>query len=158
MNAATAGPASPWQRWKPGVPRAVLLLAAGVMWGCVGTMLDSLAGGWLLRETRITALVALALGLAAALVIHHFGFLRIVDRNLARILPMEGKHCLFAFMPAKSYLLIAVMMTTGLLLRHSALPKRYLAVLYVAIGTALVLSSVRYFRFLLREMRTQPEA
>ena len=49
----------------------------------------------------------------------------------------------------KSYLLLGVMMALGIGLRHSPLPKPYLAVLYIGIGLALVLSSVRYLRVLL---------
>ncbi len=95
----------------------------------------------------------LAIGFVLALLIHHFGFLRIVDRNLGRILPMEGRRCLFSFMPWKSYILVMVMMLGGFLLRHSILPKSYLALLYLAIGTALMLSSVRYLRYLIMAMR-----
>ena len=52
-------------------------------------------------------------------------------------------------MPWKSYILIITMILAGYLLRHSPIPKLYLAVLYTGIGTALILSSVRYLRYLL---------
>ena len=77
---------------------------------------------------------------------HHFGFLRVVDKNLARILPMEGKRCLFSFMSWKSYLVVALMASMGMLLRHSPIPKHLLSVVYLAIGLALVLSSMRYLK------------
>ena len=137
-------------RWKPGVPKSTLLLIAGIMWIGTGLMLDSLSYSWLRLETQAHVLIAVGLGFVGALFIHHFGFLRIVDRNLARILPMKGKRCVFSFMPWKSYILIAVMVATGLVLRHSSIPKLYLAVLYIGIGTALILSSVRYLRYLMK--------
>jgi hypothetical protein len=140
-------------RWKPGVPKSTLLLIAGIMWIGIGLMLDSLSYSWLRLETQAHVLIAVAIGLVCALFIHHFGFLRIVDRNLARILPMKGKRCVFSFMPWKSYILIAVMIATGLVLRHSSIPKLYLAVLYIGIGTALILSSVRYLRYLMKAWR-----
>jgi hypothetical protein len=59
----------------------------------------------------------------------------------------------FSFMPWKSYILITIMIVMGATLRHSALPKPYLAALYSAIGTALILSSIRYFRFLIQTPR-----
>ena len=68
---------------------------------------------------------------------------------------MDGKKCLFAFIPWKSYLIIAVMMTMGIVLRHSSIPKQYLAVLYIGIGLALVLSSVRYMRIFIRESKVK---
>lgn len=138
------------ERFKPGVGKRVLLLLSGLMWMGVGCMLVTLAVHWLAAEGGRLALVLGALGLGASLVIHHFGFLKIVDRNLARILPMEGKRCLFAFQPWKSYFLILVMVGMGIGLRHSPLPKHYLAVIYVAIGMALVLSSTRYLRVFIR--------
>ncbi len=79
-------------------------------------------------------------------VIHHYGFLKIVDKNLGRISKMEGKRCAFSFMTWRSYFTIAIMVTMGILLRHSAIPKQYLSVLYIGIGMALILSSIRYFR------------
>jgi hypothetical protein len=59
---------------------------------------------------------------------------------------MNGVRCLFAFIPWKSYLMIAVMVIMGGLLRHSMIPKKELAILYIGIGLALILSSVRYIR------------
>jgi hypothetical protein len=137
------------EKWKPGVPKSVLLLIGGIMWIMVGIMLNGLAYSWLRTERRDYALLATVVGFFCSLVIHHFGFLRIVDRNLDRILPMEGRRCIFSFMPWKSYILIGIMIVLGLLLRHSAIPKLYLAVLYTGIGTALILSSVRYLRYLI---------
>ena len=116
-------------------------------------MLNWLAYSWLRAESRESVLVTLSVGFTGALAIHHFGFLRLVDKNLARIMPMEGPRCVFSFMPWKSYLLIMVMVLMGFLLRHSSIPKLYLAGLYSAIGTALLLSSVRYLRFYVLEMR-----
>jgi hypothetical protein len=48
----------------------------------------------------------------------------------------------------KSYLIVAVMVTMGIMLRHSSIPKQYLSIMYIGIGTALILSSIRYFRYL----------
>jgi hypothetical protein len=143
------------EKWKPGVPKSVLLLIAGIMWIGVGIMLDGLAYSWLRTERREYALLAWAIGFLCALVIHHFGFLRIVDKNLARILPMEGKRCVFSFMPWKSYLLIIIMILMGILLRHLPIPRLYLSVLYSAIGTALILSSARYLRYLIMVIKNK---
>lgn len=138
---------SPREAWKPGVPKSALVLIAGIMWIAVAIMLNWMSYSWLRTESRDSALVTLLIGFLGALVIHHFGFLRLVDKNLARIIPMEGKRCVFSFMPWKSYILIMVMIFMGFLLRHSPIPKLYLAGLYTAIGTALILSSVRYVRY-----------
>jgi len=141
------------ERWKPGVPKSVLLFVAGAMWVMVGIMLNCTAYSWLRKERPAQALLAAVVGFVASLFIHHFGFLRIVDKNLNRILPMEGKRCVFAFMPWKSYVLIAVMIALGITLRHSPIPKLYLSVLYIGIGTALILSSIRYLRYLILTLK-----
>ena len=141
------------EKWKPGVPKSALLLIAGAMWILVGIMLNGLAYSWLRTERWDHAFLPLIIGFVCSLVIHHFGFLRIVDRNLDRILPMEGRRCVFSFMPWKSYILIPIMIVMGVLLRHSPIPKWYLAVLYTGIGTALILSSIRYLRYLILTLK-----
>lgn len=140
--------------YKPAVPPRILLLFAGLVWIGVGLMLLGLAAGWLGGEHLAPLSLLVAVGVLAALVIHHFGFLRVVDKNLGRILAMEGKRCAFAFMSAKSYLMVALMIALGIGLRHSPIPKPYLAVLYIGIGLALILSSVRYLRVLISVPKT----
>ena len=140
------------KKYKPAVPKAVLLFLAGGLWFGVGCMLVLLAISWLREAAQINRFLFAGAGVVLALLIHHFGFLRIVDKNLGRILPADEKRCVFSFMPWKSYLLIPVMIALGILLRHSALPKHYLAILYIAIGLALLLSSVRYMRYFLKEL------
>jgi len=134
------------EKWKPGVHKAWLLLIAGTLWIGVGLMLDIFAYSWLKNEMAHGALIAAITVLVLALFIHHFGFLRVADRNLDRILPMDGKRCVFSFISWRSYCLIAFMISIGYFLRHSPLPKFYLAIIYAAIGTGLILSSFRYLR------------
>jgi hypothetical protein len=79
--------------------------------------------------------------------VHHFGFLKIADKNLNRLLPLTEKQSPFAFMTWKSYLIVLIMVSMGIALRHSSIPKRYLSILYNGIGLALFLSGIRYLRF-----------
>jgi hypothetical protein len=134
------------QRIVPAVPRRTLMLLAGLVWMGVGGMLLRLAVDWLGHGQAWHPYLLGGAGALAALVIHHFGFLRVANRNLERILRMTGKRCAFAFMSWRSYLLVVVMMAMGLALRHSPIPKPMLAVLYVGIGLGLVLSAFRYLR------------
>ena len=133
-------------RFKPAVPKRALLFLAGFVWFCVGTMLLAFAYSWLSDVNRTLAFVLSGLGVILALLVHHFGFLKIADKNIERIQPKVGKQCAFSFITWKSYLIIIVMVTMGTCLRHSAIPKRYLAILYTGIGLALILSSLRYIR------------
>ena len=140
-------------KYKPAVTKNVLLFLAGIVWVCVGIMLLYFAVSWLSMASGINIYVFAVTGVIIALLAHHFGFLKIADKNLERTLPLEEKKCLFSFIPWKSYLIVAVMIAIGALLRHSAIPKQYLAILYTGIGLALILSSVRYMRFFLKEIR-----
>jgi hypothetical protein len=140
-------------KYTPAVSKTFLLFLAGIAWVCVGVMLFFLAFSWLSASRNINIYGYAGAGVVIALCAHHFGFLKIADKNLKRILLMKEKNCLFAFIPWKSYLIIVVMITMGSLLRHSTIPKQYLAILYIGIGLALILSSVRYMRIFFRETR-----
>ena len=47
----------------------------------------------------------------------------------------------------KSYLIVPVMVSMGIFLRHSPVPKEYLSIIYTGIGLGLFLSGTHYFRF-----------
>ena len=141
------------ERYKPALPRVVLTAVAGAMWCCVGIMLSLLAVQWLTGYYGNPWLYAIP-GIISALVIHHFGFLRIADRNLQRISRLPEKPCAFSFISWKSYIIIIVMITMGAILRHSPIPREYLSVIYMGIGLALFLSGIRYFRVFLVHILT----
>jgi uncharacterized membrane protein YuzA (DUF378 family) len=135
------------KKFTPSVDKSILILLPGIMWCGVGIMLVSLATSWLRVLPATERIIYTSVGLLAAMPIHHFGFLRIVDKNLRRLLPLTEKKCVFSFMTWKSYLLVLVMVSMGLTLRHSAMPKKYLSLIYNGIGLALFLSGIRYFRY-----------
>ena len=139
-------------KYKPAVTNTFLLFLAGIVWDCVGIMLLFLAFSWLSTSSNTDIYLYSGAGILLALLVHHFGFLKIVDKNLKRILQMNGKRCFFSFIPWKSYLIIVVMVAMGALLRHSMIPKKDLAILYIGIGLALILSSVRYIRIFYRKI------
>ena len=116
------------------------------MWCGVGVMLVRYAVSWLSSYSGKEQMLFYSVGFLAAMPIHHFGFLRIADKNLNRLLPLTGKQNLFSFMTWKSYVIVVIMVSMGIALRHSAIPKRYLSILYNGIGLALFLSGIRYFR------------
>jgi hypothetical protein len=110
-------------------------------------MLVRYAVSWLSICTLKEQLFFYAVGFLAAMPIHHFGFLKIADKNLNRILLLTEKSSLFSFMTWKSYIIVLIMVSMGIALRHSSISKRYLSILYNGIGLALFLSGIRYFRF-----------
>jgi hypothetical protein len=139
------------------VDKSVLVLMAGLMWCGVGVLLVSYAVTWLSVCTTREQFLLYPVGFLAAMPIHHFGFLKIADKNLNRILSLTEKTNPFSFMTWKSYIIVVIMVSMGITLRHSSIPKMYLSILYNGIGLALFLSGIRYFRFffkLLLEKRT----
>jgi hypothetical protein len=133
-------------RFNPRVDKKILILIAGILWCGVGVMLISFAATWLSRYEGKGIIIYYAAGFLAAIPIHLFGFLKLADKNLARLLPLKEKRCLFSFITWKSYLVILIMMTMGITIRHSSIPKQYLSVLYNGIGLGLFLSGIRYLR------------
>jgi hypothetical protein len=138
------------KRFRPSADKRVLVLLAGLMWCGVGIMLVSLASKWLSVYDGKGKYFYYLAGFLAAMPIHHFGFLKIADKNLKRLLPLTEKRCIFSFMTWRSYIIVLIMVTLGITLRHSALPKQYLSVLYYGIGLALFLSGLRYMRFFVK--------
>ena len=88
-------------KYKPAVGKNILLLFAGSMWAAVGILLLRYSWSWLNAYRGGGAVLFALIGITAALLIHHFGFLRIVNRNLGRILPTEGKSAFFLLFPGK---------------------------------------------------------
>ena len=129
--------------FKPSARHGTLVLIAGVMWMAIGILLNSMAAVWLLNATR-NGLFFLIPGIIGGILVYRFGFIKIANRNIARIESLIELPCVFAFMSWKSYILVAFMMTLGITLRHSSFPKDYLSVIYLTIGLALFLSSLRY--------------
>jgi hypothetical protein len=139
------------QKFKPAAGKRILVFLAGFAWICAGTVLLSFSAAWLEGFFANGSLKFTGAGILLALVIHHFGFLKVVDKNLGRLLPVNEPKCIFSFLSWKSYILIAVMVSIGALLRQSPIPKPLLSILYTGIGLALILSSIRYLRICIKE-------
>ncbi len=139
-------------KFVPVVSRNVLMLISGIMWLCVGLMLMNYAYSWLVVEERSTIITFAGAGIVLTMLTHHFGFLKVADKNLKRILSMEEKVSVFSFITWKSYILVIFMITLGITLRNSIIPKPWLAILYIGIGLGLFLSSIRYIRFFITEI------
>ena len=132
------------KKYNPAVKKEYLLLPAGFAWLGVGVMLCTMAFRWL-QSTDHPFILASA-GIATGILISLFGFSKIARKNTERIKALPGSRCFFSFMTLKSYLLVLVMMSFGIALRHSSLPKTFLSVIYIGIGVALAISSISYFK------------
>jgi hypothetical protein len=138
------------RKFNPSGDNKILVLLAGIMWCSVGLMLIFFAVSWLNHFNGKGLLIYYAAGFLAAMPIHHFGFLKIADKNLKRLLPLTEKKSVFSFMTWRSCFIVLIMISLGITLRHSSIPKQYLSILYNGIGLALFLSGIRYFRFFVK--------
>ena len=149
-----------FRRFEPAVPKIFHYSIAGLMWIGVGAMLIIFASEWLHNATdQPLWLIILMIftGLILAFLIFFFGFSKIVKKNIKRIVSKPEKFCIFAFISWSSYLIILVMVSLGILLRNSPIPKHLLAALYIGIGGGLVFSSSGYFIKIYKEIKDKKE-
>ena len=141
-------------RLKPAVPKCWLFAASGVMWSTVGLMMCITGAGWLVPEGFLRGAGFELAGVVLAAVAGRWGFGGIARKNIMRLRRLPDRGCFFAFQAWKSYLLIMIMIVLGITLRHSPIPRNFIAVVYTTIGGALFLGSFHYYRHLVRLMRT----
>ena len=82
---------------------------------------------------------------------------RSAKKGIDRILASRHGKCIGGVYPVKIWLLVLVMMLSGILLRNSSLAKEVLGLLYVAIGWALLYSSRNAWRAWKYKTAVRPE-
>jgi len=133
----------------PAAHRKVLVFIAGLVWSVVGAALMIAAIRWAIPLLNDYHLLWIAVGVVGGYVIHRFGFSKLVAVNIRRIFsqsPGKDRVCVFSFQNARSYIVIGIMIVMGYTLRHLPIPRLYVSPVYMAVGLALVLSSLVYYR------------
>jgi hypothetical protein len=148
--------------WRRLTPRAGIfpqLIAAAALWA-VGTSVLLVRGVFYLVSQDEVArfgywvaaigLVAVAIGLVKARLI----LIRYARKAVRRI-RTRGHACFFGFFAPSSWLFILVMMGGGMMLRRTPLVdywwgRTFLGILYVAVGTALLIADVVFWRAVFR--------
>ena len=128
------------------IDRRWLYAIAGVIWTGVGVLLVGYAVVWLTPVRMPLEIELAAAGLVVAGVFVRFVFQGIVGKNIVRIEQGPPRASAWAFQGWKSYLVTVFMVGLGIALRHSALPKPGLAVIYEGIGVSLLFTSLLYHR------------
>ncbi|HBI15324.1 MAG TPA: hypothetical protein DDY20_07400 [Desulfobulbaceae bacterium] len=124
-------------RLKPGVNRRVHLFAAPLLWTLVGVFLLVRGWSWIGPGKGWLVLLTLGLGIAKSLLILD----KAARRVLSRIVKLRDGSCLGAVYSWKTWLLVVLMMGSGMLLRRYCTPGVVIGMLYATVGWALLLSS-----------------
>jgi hypothetical protein len=76
-------------------------------------------------------------------------FSKISAKHTKRIMNLKiEKPCMFSFFNFKAYVMMAIMISVGILLRRSGIiPPFYLSILYTTMGIPLFLSSLRFYNY-----------
>lgn len=144
-----------WRRYTPRAGARAQLVAAGVVW-LVGTAFLLVRGvAYVVAPDEYArfgygiVLIALA-GVAIGIVKARLILIRYASKAVTRI-RTRGRACFFGLFAWSSWAFITVMMGGGLLLRHSPLVDFWwgrilLGVVYIAVGTALAVADVIFWR------------
>jgi len=118
---------------------------AAAAWGVAGGVL-LLRGYLLLPDTLGDHIVLGNLGIFSGIIGFRFMFKALTERNIVRIRSLAApRPCLFSFQSWRSYALMTVMITAGMLLRSAGLLSAAgIGTLYIAMGVPLLVSSGRF--------------
>jgi hypothetical protein len=130
----------------PSVPRYYLFGIAGAFWTIAGVLLCARAIIWLDVFPLALELALETTSIAIAIIGYLFLFVNVVQKNIDRIGHLPENACVFAFTAWQGYVMIAFMITIGVTLRNTSIPKYYLAVAYTAMGAILLIGSAKFFR------------
>lgn len=120
-----------------------LLLIAAIVWLIAGFNVLKIG-----VETYINyvTVINLLLSLAVFLVFWIMVFSKLVKKHTLRISSYESeKQWFYLFFDLKSFIIMAIMMTIGIVIRYYALlPDVFIAVFYTGLGSALALAGILF--------------
>jgi len=137
-----------FQLLKPKIPKRYLFFVAALVWTFAGGML-LYKGISLLSNIKDFLLLKIIISSIGGILFYWLLFSKISLKHTNRIINLNiDKPCLFSFFDFKSYILMTIMITSGILLRKSEiLSPEYLAILYITMGIPLFLSSLRFYYY-----------
>jgi hypothetical protein len=120
---------------------------AGIVWAFAGGML-AYRGVRFIDEASMHPVVLFLLGALGGVFFFAFMFRKISARHILRILHIAHERpCLFSFLSWRSYIMMALMISFGVLLRSASfIPHEDLGTVYVMMAVPLLASSARFFK------------
>jgi len=147
-----------FQTYKPGIPKKYLLLVAAGVWTFAGGML--LYRGFSFLKFNSPEIDLEESGcIVAGILFYKFLFSVISFKHIHRILNLKMEMpCFFSFFNWRSYLMMTLMITGGIALRVSGIiPVNYLSLFYIAMGTPLFISAMRFYYYAVRNIKLKKE-
>jgi len=130
-------------RLKPASSAKTRVLTAALMWTIVGTALALFGTRWVLAESLPWTAVLLAAAVGVGVLKAIYVLERSARRAVVRIRQRGDDRCIGGFFSPKAWLFVVAMATLGRFLRGGLLPRSVVGLLYVAVGTALLMACRR---------------
>ncbi len=124
------------------------MFIAAVLWTIAGFML-LFRGATLFPQVKGPAWINLLICISGGLLFYLLLFQKIAFKYARRILSIELiRPCMFSFFNLKGYVMMTLMISTGIILRKSGLvPGSYLSDGYIIMGIPLFISSFRFYYY-----------
>ncbi len=137
-----------FQKYKPSVSRHNLLFIAGLAWTTAGGILAGRGLSYLFHHGQYLGW-RLAGGLVFGMIFYVMLFAKISKSHIRRIKGLNIPYpCAFSFFNLRGYLLMAIMISGGILLRTlDVINKAWLYNFYITMGVPLLVSASRFFYF-----------
>jgi len=136
------------RKLKPRVYKRYLFFIAAFVWTFAGGML-LFKGISLFDNIKDFFWLKMSISITGGLLFYFLMFLKISGKHTKRILNLKEEYpWMFSFFGIKSYILMAIMITSGILLRKSGLvSQEHLSLFYILMGIPLLLSSIRFYYY-----------
>ena len=121
-----------------------LAFIAGIIWLIAGFNVCRI--GVVSWQSLYSTTVLMVMGSIVTMLLFSIMFVKMLFRNVHRIRQIEPeKRKVWDIMPVKSYVIMAIMITFGILLRQCpVIPLSFIASFYVGLGTALMIAGIIY--------------
>lgn len=125
---------------KPAASARVHAFLAASMWTVVGTVLTIVGVRWVIGSSLPHAWLFVLVAAAAGILKSRFVLDRSANRAMERIQGRGDGRCVGGFFSFRAWLFVVAMACLGRILRGGLLPRYLVGLLYVLVGSALVLA------------------
>jgi hypothetical protein len=130
----------------PRISKHYLLFIAALVWTFAGGMLEYRGYSYLVAYPHFLVIRIVACILGGTLFFNLL-FSKISGKHVARILNLSiERPCVFSFFNWRSYLMMGIMISSGVMLRKTGvISPEYLSLIYITMGIPLLMSSFRFY-------------